>query len=267
MPDKQEEEEEEVTVTVLEEEDEQEQDAVALGLTEDLPPGRLHATRVPERLQAQKSPHTTPLRRRSLSDRFARDNPRSRSRSPSLKDTASDYSMSSTRSLEDIVGDVDILTDKLGLSELDSEKSHMQAQSLSQKMCNLATLNERMSEETLDDVHAFSDARPSSTASLSSRGNSTVGTAGDVGNSLLETLDECCEDEDDYLESNSDKDDNDDTTTTILTHKIIGEKVMVLNLENLTIHEQEETEQEDDVASLEPVCGDGLAALEGESTV
>jgi hypothetical protein len=203
---------------------------------EDLPPGRLHAMRVPERLQAQKSPHL-PRRRSATRDGCGKSsNPRSRSRSPSLKDTASD-SMSSM-SLEDV--DSDILTDKLGLSELDSEKSHSQAHALSQSSGNLATLNERMSEETLDDVHAFSDARPT----LSSRGNSTVGTAGDVGNSLLETLDECEEDE---------LDDNNDPTK-------MGEHVMVLNLENLTIHEQEENE--DDV-SLEPVCG----AFEGESTV
>jgi hypothetical protein len=210
----------------------------------DLPPGRLHATRVPERLQGapQKSPHP-PVRRKSLTDRAAfsrgdstKSNLRSRSRSPSLKDTCSD-SMSSL-SLEDV--DSDILTDKLGLSELDREKSHSQAQALSQSSGNLATLNERMSEETLDDVHAFSDARPA----LSSRGNSTVGTAGDVGNSLLETLDEACE-----------EDELDETTPTK-----IGETVMVLNLENLTIHEQEENE--DDV-SLEPVCG----ASQGESTV
>jgi hypothetical protein len=154
-------------------------------------------------------------------------------------------------SLEDVI-DPDILTDKLGLSELDSERSHSQSQALSQSIGNLATLNERMSEETLDDVHAFSDARPA----LSSRGNSTVGTAGDVGNSLLETLDECEEDEVDDINNN-------DPT------KMMGEHVMVLNLENLTIHEQEENE--DDV-SLEPVCGgggggEGGGAHAGESTV
>lgn len=196
---------------------------------EDLPPGRLHAIRGPERLAGTKSPHPTPshIRKKSLGS----NNPRSRSRSPSLKDTASD-SMSSL-SLEDV--DSDILTDKMGLSELNEKQHHTIAQLMHQTSGNLAPVNERMSEETLDDVHAFSDARPT----LSSRGNSTAGSFGDVGNCLLETLDEC--EEDAELDEKS------------------GElekpgEVMVLNLENLTILEHDHEQDEDDV-SLEPVCG------------
>jgi hypothetical protein len=133
--------------------------------------------------------------------------------------------------LEDV--DSDILTDRLGLSELDKKQQHDNAQALHQTNSSLAPVNERMSEETLDDVHAFSDARPS-------RGNSTVGSKGDVGNSLLETLDEC--EEDAEIDEKPEE---------------LEKPVMVLNLENLTIHEhdhEQEEEEETDV-SLEPVCG------------
>jgi hypothetical protein len=120
---------------------------------------------------------------------------------------------SSLSSLEDFV-DSDILTDSKGMMELkeDAVKTHV----LHQSSGSLAPVHERMSEETLDDVHAFSDVVP---PTLSSRGNSTVGTAGDVGSYLLETLDECEEDEDNVVET---------------------DKVIFTNMENLTIHEEKE---------------------------
>jgi hypothetical protein len=202
--------------------DEGEQPVILADPDEDLPPGRLHVIRGLERLAGTKSPHPSHIRKRSLGS----SNPRSRSRSPSLKDTASDSSLS----LEDV--DSDILTDRLGLSELDKKQQHDNAQALHQTNSSLAPVNERMSEETLDDVHAFSDARPS-------RGNSTVGSKGDVGNSLLETLDEC--EEDAEIDEKPEE---------------LKKPVMVLNLENLTIHEHDhEQEEETDDVSLEPVCG------------
>lgn len=196
--------------------------------TEDLPPLRLHATRVPERLSSSSSLPTTPsntpstnkhqkhVRRRSLDRKNS--NPRSRSKSPSLKDTATTMDGgSSLSSLEDFV-DSDILTDSKGMMELDSKEQEAKTHQLHLSSSSLPPVHERMSEETLDDVHAFSDIKTPST--LSSRGNSTVGTAGDVGSYLLETLDEC-EEEDQIVEK--------------------GE-VIFTNMENLTIHENEEAE-------------------------
>lgn len=208
------------------------QDGEEAILLEDLPPLRLHATRVPERLSSSSSLPNTPsqqqqphkhVRRRSF-DRQNKNNPRSRSKSPSLQQdqTATTTNMDgSLSSLEDFV-DSDILTDSKGMKELCLEEEERKSHSLSQKSSgSLAPVHERMSEETLEDVHAFSDINiGNKTPSLSSRGNSTVGTAGDVGSYLLETLDEC-EEEEDHVIDDEPK----------------GE-VIFTNMENLTIHEE-----------------------------
>ena len=206
----------------------QEESAPIVIDTEDLPPLRLHATRVPERLSSSVSlpnSSTTSHQRRRSFDRN-KNNPRSRSKSPSLKDqTATTVDGgSSLSSLEDFVN-LDILTDKQGMMELSSKEEERKTHQLHQSSGSLAPVHERLSEETLEDSHAFNDIK---TPSLSSRGNSTVGTAGDVGSYLLETLDECEEDEEDGLVANN------------------GE-VIFTNMENLTIHE----EQDDGNESLE----------------
>lgn len=144
---------------------------------EDLPPLRLNATRVPERLSSSTSA-LQGIRRRS------NEWCRSRSRSPSLRETENS-------SLSSIDTDSDIYTDRMGLEELDLEKMHnrsIQDGSIS----SLPPVNERLSEDTLEDVHAFSDIK--ATGSCSSRANS-LATGGDVGSLILETLDEC-DDED-----------------------------------------------------------------------
>jgi hypothetical protein len=92
---------------------------------------------------------------------------------------------SSISSLDD---DSDILTDRMGLEELDFEKQRSLADGLSISSLSLQPVNERLSEETLEDVHAFSDVART-TGSVSSRANS-ICTGGDVGSLLLETLDE-----------------------------------------------------------------------------
>jgi len=163
-------------------------------LDEDLPPGRMHATRVPERLSGSYSSGLTSpgggggggvalhhhVRRRSFPSEWTK--PRSRSVSPSMRDTTGDSSISS---LDD---DSDILTDRMGLEELDFDKQRSLADGLS--ISSLPAVNERLSEDTLEDVHAFSDAVARSTGgSASSRANS-ICTGGDVGSLLLETLDE-----------------------------------------------------------------------------
>eukprot|EP00544_Gedaniella_sp_CCMP2646_P000038 CAMPEP_0202503254 /NCGR_PEP_ID=MMETSP1361-20130828/41338_1 /ASSEMBLY_ACC=CAM_ASM_000849 /TAXON_ID=210615 /ORGANISM="Staurosira complex sp., Strain CCMP2646" /LENGTH=233 /DNA_ID=CAMNT_0049136433 /DNA_START=21 /DNA_END=722 /DNA_ORIENTATION=- len=192
--------------------------------TQDLPPLRLHATRVVPLLSSSASlpnnPTTHHQRRRSF-DRN-KNNPRSRSKSPSLKQqqdhtTTTVDGGSSLSSLEDFVN-LDILTDKQGMMELSLKDEERKTHQLHQSSGSLAPVHERMSEETLEDSHAFNDVK---TPSLSSRGNSTVGTAGDVGSYLLETLDECEEDEEDAL----------------LVAK--NGEVIFTNMENLTIHEEQ----------------------------
>lgn len=123
--------------------------------------------------------------------------PRSRSRSPSLRDHRAQAGTiehnSSFSSLEEFV-DPDILYDKMGFVELDLEKQRQQQQ---HSNSGLTPVSERMSEDTLEDVHAFSDlsvTRPSSSVGGSSTvgGGSTVG--GEVSSHVLEPLDEGDED-------------------------------------------------------------------------
>jgi hypothetical protein len=202
--------------------------------TQDLPPLRLHATRVVPLLSSSASlpnnpTSTTHHQRRRSFDRNHKNNPRSRSKSPSLKQqqqqdytstttTTFDGTTCSLSSLEDFVN-LDILTDKQGMMELSLKDEERKTHQLHQSSGSLAPVHERMSEETLEDSHAFNDVK---TPSLSSRGNSTVGTAGDVGSYLLETLDECEEDEEDAL---------------LLVAK--NGEVIFTNMENLTIHEEQ----------------------------
>lgn len=96
---------------------------------------------------------------------------------------------SSLSSLEEVI-DPDILTDKMGLVELDC-KDHSSNRGLNASCSNLPPVTERMSEETLDDCHAFLDVRRDGSVS---RGNS-ITTGGDVSSNILEPLDEC-DDED-----------------------------------------------------------------------
>ena len=190
-------------------------------IQEELPPLRLHATRVPERLSAPSIIPLTHGRRKSLDRKNS--NPRSRSRSPSIgkKDTTSTFDgASSLSSLEDWV-DSDIFTDKMGLEELDCKEQQQSSHILHLSSSSLPPVNERMSEATLDDVYAFADVK---TPSLPSRGNSTVGTGGDVGSALLETLDEVDSEDEVEVEGNA--------------------GVILTNMENLTIHEHGEDDDD-----------------------
>ena len=96
---------------------------------------------------------------------------------------------SSISSIDDI--DPDILTDKMGMLELDMKESQKEGHKLNNSLSNLPPLTERMTEETLDDCHAFSDlqAVPRSRDHSVSRGNS-VATGGEVSSNVLEPLDE-----------------------------------------------------------------------------
>ncbi len=131
---------------------------------EDLPPMHLHALRSPAKLKGDPK---AAARSRSSS----RSRPGSRKNSPQPR--ASNF-VGTTISPSPSVGssldgsgmgehviDPDLLLDKLGLRDLDPNASHDEIQELLKKHISsnngLPTLNERLSEETLDDVHAFQD--------------------------------------------------------------------------------------------------------------
>ena len=66
------------------------------------------------------------------------------------------------------------------------------SQGLNRSFSNLRPVSERMSEDTLEDCHAFSDLKPRD--GRKSRENS-ITTGGDVSSNVLEPLDECEDEE------------------------------------------------------------------------
>jgi hypothetical protein len=165
------------------------------GIPESTPPLRIHATRVPERLSGSLStlqipPNLHHQMRRRKSDPAVMSS-RSGSRSPGNQNYDGGSSISS---LEDAGFDTDILTDKMGFLELDLKQQQETSQSLNRSFSNLPFVSERMSEDTLEDCHAFSDVR--GREGRDSRGNS-ITTGGDVSSNVLEPLDECEDEEED----------------------------------------------------------------------
>lgn len=100
---------------------------------------------------------------------------------------------SSISSLEEMGIDTDVLTDKMGILELDLKEQQEHADRLNKSCSNLPPVSERLSEETLDDCHAFSDLKRED--GFISRGNS-ITTGGEVSSNVLEPLDEGDEEED-----------------------------------------------------------------------
>lgn len=138
----------------------------------DLPPGRLNATRGPTRLSPSLHP---PEKLNSILKKRIPDQ-RGRSRSPhqskkTLSTATSTDGNSSISSLDDVV-DRDILYDRQGLVELDFVESKAKMHN-SREFSNLPSVNERLSEDTLEDCHAFSDLVYSSNASRASCGTGT----------------------------------------------------------------------------------------------
>mmetsp|Transcript_27646 Transcript_27646/g.77468 ORF Transcript_27646/g.77468 Transcript_27646/m.77468 type:complete len:268 (+) Transcript_27646:605-1408(+) len=121
---------------------------------------------------------------------------RSGSRSPvsTSRHNSVNYDGGSSISSLDEGIDPDILTDKMGFLELDLKQQQESAQNLNASFSNLPPVTERMSEETLDDCHAFCDVR-SGHGSVS-RGNS-ITTGGEVSSNVLEPLEEVA-DEDEH---------------------------------------------------------------------
>lgn len=154
------------------------------------PPLRIHATRVPERLSGSGSLQIPPNVKHRLQGR--KSDSRSGSRSP--KNQSNYDGGSSISSLEDAGFDTDILTDKMGFLELDLKEQQDASQSLNTSNSNLGCVSERLSEDTLEDCHAFNDVK--AREGRDSRGNS-ITTGGEVSSNVLEPLDECEDEEDD----------------------------------------------------------------------
>ena len=227
-----------------------------------LPPGRMNAVKGHHRLQGSGSNLMTLLHARTTGT----ETPRSRSRSPSLRDKAGiagGYSTSITHdgnssisSCDDMAPDNDILTDRAGF--VDELADNIRRMHNSREMLNLpSTVNERMTEESLDDCHAFSDCQVrvrSSNASLVSGVSSVANEA-----SVLEPCLEGEEDESDYSDNEEDEDDEDNDTggDDVATGKerkhrkkgsgnINHPTVILTNMENLTLHHQQILEEEDE---------------------
>ena len=104
---------------------------------------------------------------------------------------------SSISSLEDQGIDTDILTDKMGVLELNLKFQQEITHSLHKSLSNLPAVNERLRNDTLEDCHGFSDV-------CVSRGGSITSAGGEVSSNMLEPLEEI-EDENDYMEERTSK--------------------------------------------------------------
>jgi len=102
---------------------------------------------------------------------------------------------SSISSLEDQGIDTDILTDKMGVLELNLKAQQEITQSLHKSLSNLQAVNERLRDETLEDCHAFTDLKREGTPSRTG----SITTSGDF---ILESLEEI-DDESDPNEKTS----------------------------------------------------------------
>jgi hypothetical protein len=161
--------------------------------------------------------------------------PRSRSKSPHHRRGATATTAdanSSVSSLDDI--EQDILTDRAGLmDDLSETQRRMHS---SKELCHVpVTINERLSEDTLEDIHAFSDVVRSSNASRVSS----------VAVQELEPLDEM----DEMLEEDEEGDEEEGEDGSAVTTQVI-----LTNMENLDLQQ----------GSAAPRAGGESSLAEGE---
>ena len=126
-------------------------------------PMHLHALRSPAKLKGVRSRSSS--RSRPGSRRSSRSPPHAKVGEGEIKGVSPSISVASSldgisHKSEEFI-DPDILLDKLGFRDLDPNITQEQLQELLRKHISsntgMPTLNERMSEETMDDVHAFQD--------------------------------------------------------------------------------------------------------------
>lgn len=144
---------------------------------------------IPRRIEKDTDLFPRKLRRRKSDP----PSQRSGSRSPAYDGG------SSISSLEEMGIDTDFLTDKMGMLELDLKEQQEQTERLNKSLSNLPIVSERLSEETLDDVHAFTELKREE--GYASRGNS-IATGGEVSSNVLEPLDEGDEEEEEGPKGN-----------------------------------------------------------------
>ena len=154
-------------------------------------PLRINAGSKQQQQQQQMSASTSSLHSASSKRMVDSVSNRSGSRSPAPHQMFDGGS--SISSLEDAGIDTDVLTDRLGTLELDWKAQQQLSQELNKSLSNLPPVAERLSEETLEDCHAFCDIKGGGTMS---RGGS-ITTGGEVSSTMLEPLDEVEEDDED----------------------------------------------------------------------
>jgi hypothetical protein len=183
------------------------------------------------------------------------ETPRSRSMSPSMKDraagTVTGYTStthdgnSSLSSCDDasstiaLQPDNDIFTDRAGF--IDDLADNIRRMHNSREFLNLPpTVNERMTEDTLEDTQAFTDLQVPRTRS--SNASLVSGVSSVANEAVLEPLDECEEGLED-----SDSDDEVEGGDGELQHKKKNHPTIILtNMENLNLHQERILEEEDD---------------------
>lgn len=146
-------------ITISQDEEDEE------GNEEDTAPMHLHALRVPTKLKGVPGSRSRSSSRSRPGSRRNSHSPKRSSDSPSGSfkgGTGASDAASVASSLDEDV-DPDILLDKFGFHDLDPNATQEEFQELLKKHMNMSgssglpTLNERMSEETMDDVHAFQE--------------------------------------------------------------------------------------------------------------
>lgn len=223
-----------------------------------LPPGRMNAVKGCHRLQGSGSNLMSLIHSRNSGT----ETPRSRSISPSMKDRATgtvtgytstthdgNSSLSScddASSKYDLLPDNDIFTDRAGF--VDDLADNIRRMHNSRESLNLPqTVNERMTEDSLEDNHAFSDLQ----ARTRSSNVSLVSGVSSVANeAVLEPLDEC---EEGLEDSDSDDEVGNDGD---LQHKKKNHPTIILtNMENLNINQERILEEEDDDVNADEYDG------------
>lgn len=233
-----------------------------------LPPGRMHAVKGQHRLQGSGN-----IALDGGGSGSAPGTPRSRSRSPCLRAAVAAAAAAgaidtgkvtlttadANSSISSLDNDSDIYTDRAGLVD-DLSESQRKLHSSLKELHMPPTVNERMTEDTLEDIHAFSDVVRSSNASRVSI------VSGSNGDAMLEPLDECEEGlEEDSLdgESTGQADRNgrgagrDQVTATVI----------LTNMENLTIHQENGANNDDADETDHGVArgGGDASSLQGET--
>lgn len=223
-----------------------------------LPPGRMHATTSLGNIRLKGTPANKAMSMPVLPDAASTSSGGSGSRSKSGSfvlnsndphpfhhhDAGSTTSMSS---LEDLGVDQDILYDRAGLQDdlqsVGSKKSHASSQKV---VSNLPPVNERLSEDTLEDVHAFSDVKVISISSNASRGANSMTT------NELKALDPLMED-----------DDEDDDSINDLPSESLSNMppVILTNMENLTLSAQGASGEDSVAAAASQSAAGGTSSL------